>query len=150
MESGLNSAGVTGKIPANLTGFNLSWFCARKFWLNSSMKKKTTAKCKKQKPSLVPYFGFIQYLFSFVQHPSGFFAFLFVGYHLSLFMVLACCVFSDGLLRTLVVTSGYLNSCFLSVILNQSGNFPLTSAINKALSLRELLLDIFFFSDYSL
>ncbi len=38
-----------------------------------------------------------------------------------------CCVFRDGILHTLVVTSGYLSYCCLSIISNQSVHSPLTS-----------------------
>ncbi len=51
-----------------------------------------------------------------------------------------CCVFRDGILHTLVVTSGYLSYCCLSIISNQSGQSPLTSDINKAFSSTQLLL----------
>ncbi len=44
---------------------------------------------------------------------------------------LMCFVFRDGILHTLVVTSGYLSYCFLSIISNQSDHSPLTSDINK-------------------
>ncbi len=37
------------------------------------------------------------------------------------------CVFRDGILHTLVVTSGYLSYCCLSIISNQSAHSPLTS-----------------------
>jgi len=37
-----------------------------------------------------------------------------------------CCVFRDGLLHTLVVPSGYLSYCCLSIIFNQSVHLPLT------------------------
>ncbi len=47
---------------------------------------------------------------------------------------LACCVFRDGILHTLVVVSGYLSYCSLSIISNQSAHSPLTSDINKAFS----------------
>ncbi len=40
---------------------------------------------------------------------------------------------SDGILYTLVVTSGYLSYCYLSIISNQSVHSPLTSDINEAL-----------------
>ncbi len=43
-----------------------------------------------------------------------------------------CCAFRDGILHTLVVTSGYLSYCFFSIISNQSALSPLTSDINKA------------------
>ncbi len=42
-----------------------------------------------------------------------------------------CCAFRDGILHTLVVTSGYLSYCCLSIISNQSAHSPLTSDINK-------------------
>ncbi len=38
-----------------------------------------------------------------------------------------CCAFRDGILHTLVVTSGYLSYCCLSIISNQSAHPPLTS-----------------------
>ncbi len=63
---------------------------------------------------------------------------------------LTCCVFRDGFLHTLVVTSGYLSYCCLSIISNQSAHSHLTSDINKAFSSTQLLsLDIFSFSDHS-
>ncbi len=46
-----------------------------------------------------------------------------------------CCVFRDGILHTLVVTSGYLSYCFLSIISNQSVHSPLTSAAHGIFSL---------------
>ncbi len=49
-----------------------------------------------------------------------------------------CCVFRDGILQTLVVTSGYLSYCCLSIISNQSAHSPLTSDINKAFSFTQL------------
>ncbi len=55
-----------------------------------------------------------------------------------------CCVFRDGILHTLVVTSGYLSYCCLSIISNQSAHSPLTSDINKAFSSRQLLLTGYF------
>ncbi len=45
-----------------------------------------------------------------------------------------CCVFRDGIMHTLVVTSGYLSYFCLSIISNQSAHSPLTSDINKAFS----------------
>ncbi len=51
---------------------------------------------------------------------------------------LTCYAFRDGILHTLVVTSGYLSYC--SVIFNQSAHSPLTSDINKAFSSTQLLL----------
>ncbi len=38
-----------------------------------------------------------------------------------------CCVFRDGVLHTLVVMSGYLSYCCLSIISNQSVHSPLIS-----------------------
>jgi len=38
-----------------------------------------------------------------------------------------CCAFRDGILYTLVVTSGYLSYCCLSIISNQSAHSPLTA-----------------------
>ncbi len=62
-----------------------------------------------------------------------------------------CCVFRDGFLQILVVTSGYLSYCCLSIISNQSAHSPLTSDINKAFYLHNWCsLDIFSFSDHSL
>ncbi len=62
-----------------------------------------------------------------------------------------CCVFRDGILHTLVVTSGYLSYCCLSIISNQSAHSPLTSDINKAFSSTQLPLTGYFsFSDHSL
>ncbi len=62
-----------------------------------------------------------------------------------------CCAFRDGILHSLVVTSGYLSYCCISIISNQSAHSPLTSDINKAFSSTQLhSLDIFFFSDHSL
>ncbi len=53
-----------------------------------------------------------------------------------------CCVFRDGVLHTLVVTSDYLS--YLSIISNQSAHSPLTSDINKAFSSTQLLLTGYF------
>ncbi len=62
-----------------------------------------------------------------------------------------CCVFRDGFLQILVVTSGYLSYCCLSIISNQSVHSPLTSDINKTFYLHNWSsLDIFSFSDHSL
>ncbi len=47
-----------------------------------------------------------------------------------------CCAFRDDILHTLVVTSGYLSNCCLSIISNQSAQSPLTSDINKAFLLQ--------------
>ncbi len=38
-----------------------------------------------------------------------------------------CCAFRDGILHTLILTSGYLSYCCLSIISNQSAHYPLTS-----------------------
>ncbi len=60
-----------------------------------------------------------------------------------------CCVFRDGILHTLVVTSGYLSYCCLSIISNQSAHSPLTSTSHfRPHNCRSL--DIFSFSDHSL
>ncbi len=48
-----------------------------------------------------------------------------------------CCAFRDGILHTLVVTSGYLSYCCVSIISNQS-------AINKAFSSTQLPLTGYF------
>ncbi len=56
-----------------------------------------------------------------------------------------CCVFRDGILHTLVVTSGYLSYCCLSIISNQSVHSPLTSDINKVFSSTQLLTGYFLF-----
>ncbi len=62
-----------------------------------------------------------------------------------------CCAFRDGILHTLVVMSGYLSYCCLSIISNQSLHSPLISDINKAFSSTQLpLTHIFSFSDHSL
>ncbi len=55
-----------------------------------------------------------------------------------------CCVFRDGNLHTLAVTSGSLSYCCLSIISNQSAHFPLTSDINKAFSSTQLPLTGYF------
>ncbi len=55
-----------------------------------------------------------------------------------------CCVFRDGILHTLVVMSGYLSYCCLSIISNQSAHSPLTSDINEAFSSTQLLLTEYF------
>ncbi len=55
-----------------------------------------------------------------------------------------CCVFRDGILHILVVTSGYLSYCCLSIISNQSAHSPLTSDINKAFSSTQLPLTGYF------
>ncbi len=60
-----------------------------------------------------------------------------------------CCVFRDSILHTLVVTSGYLSYCCLSIISNQSAHSPLTS-IKHFLPHNCHSLDIFSFSDHSL
>ncbi len=57
-----------------------------------------------------------------------------------------CCVFRDSILQILVVTSGYLSYCCLSIISNQSAHSPLTSDINKALSSTHLPLAGYFLS----
>ncbi len=55
-----------------------------------------------------------------------------------------CCVFRDGILHSLVVTSDYLSYCCLSIISNQSAHSSLTSDINKAFSSTQLLLTGYF------
>ncbi len=55
-----------------------------------------------------------------------------------------CFVFRDGILQILVVTSGYLSYCCLSIISNQSVHSPLTSDIIKAFSSTQLLLTGYF------
>ncbi len=55
-----------------------------------------------------------------------------------------CCVFRDRILHRLVVTSGYLSYCCLSIISNQSAHSPLTSDINKAFSSTQLPLTGYF------
>ncbi len=55
-----------------------------------------------------------------------------------------CCVFRDGILQILVVTSDYLSYCCLSIISNQSAHSPLTSDINKAFSSTQLPLTGYF------
>ncbi len=63
---------------------------------------------------------------------------------------LLCCAFRDGILHTLVVTSGYLSYCCLSIISNQSAHSPLTSDINKAFLSTQLPLTgyVFFFGQF--
>ncbi len=61
-----------------------------------------------------------------------------------LFQGSTCCVFRDGIMHTLVVTSGYLSYCCLSIISNQSAHSPLTSDINKAFSSTQLTLTGYF------
>uniref|UniRef100_A0A8C6V5W5 Dedicator of cytokinesis 2 n=1 Tax=Neogobius melanostomus TaxID=47308 RepID=A0A8C6V5W5_9GOBI len=46
----------------------------------------------------------------------------------------ACCGFTNALLHTSVVTSGYFSQSCSSISLNQSAHSPLTSSINKAFS----------------
>ncbi|XDV29356.1 hypothetical protein PO909_032493 [Leuciscus waleckii] len=46
----------------------------------------------------------------------------------------ACCGFTNALLHTSVVTSGYFSQSCSSISLNQSPHSPLTSRINKAFS----------------
>ncbi len=55
-----------------------------------------------------------------------------------------CCAFRDGILYILVITSGYLSYCYLSIISNQSAHSPLTSDINKAFSSTQLPLTGYF------
>ncbi len=55
-----------------------------------------------------------------------------------------CCVFRDGILHTLVVTSCYLSYCCLSIISIQSAHSPLTSDINKAFLSTQLPLTRYF------
>ncbi len=50
----------------------------------------------------------------------------------------------DGILQILVVTSGYLSYCCLSIISNQSVHSPLTSDINKAFPSTQLPLTGYF------
>ncbi len=57
---------------------------------------------------------------------------------------LMCCAFRDVVLHTLVVTSGYLSYCCLSIISNLSAHSPLTSDINKAFSSTQLLFTGYF------
>ncbi len=61
-----------------------------------------------------------------------------------------CCVFRDGIMHNLVVMSGYLSYCCLSIISNQSILlWPLTSTTHfHPHNYRSL--DIFYFSDHSL
>ncbi len=55
-----------------------------------------------------------------------------------------CCVFRDGILHTLVVTSGNLSYICLSIISNLSSHSPLISDINKAFSSTQLPLTGYF------
>ncbi len=52
-----------------------------------------------------------------------------------------CCVFRDGFLHTLVVTSGYLSYYCRSIIFNQSAHSTLTSDINKAFTSLKIPVD---------
>ncbi len=61
-----------------------------------------------------------------------------------LFQGSMCCLFRDGVLHTLVVTSGYLSYYCLSIISNQSAHSPLTSDINKAFLSTQLPLTGYF------
>ncbi len=65
-----------------------------------------------------------------------------------------CCVFRDSILHTLVVTSGYLSYCCLSIVSNQSAHSPLTFDINKAFSFtqhiqQDIYIYIYFFLQFS-
>ncbi len=55
-----------------------------------------------------------------------------------------CCAFRDGILHTLVVTSGYVSYCCLSIISNQSTHSPRISDINKVFSSTQLPLTGYF------
>ncbi len=55
-----------------------------------------------------------------------------------------CCAFRDVIRHILVVTSGYLSYCCLSIISNQSAHSPLTSDINKAFLSSQLPLNGYF------
>ncbi len=55
-----------------------------------------------------------------------------------------CSAYRDGILPTLIVTSGYLSYCCLSIISNQSAHSPLTSDINKPFSSTQLPLTGYF------
>jgi len=46
----------------------------------------------------------------------------------------ACSGFTNSLLHTSIVTSGYFSQIFSSISLNQLAHSPLTSSINKAFS----------------
>ncbi len=59
-----------------------------------------------------------------------------------------CCLFRDGILHTLVVTSGYFSYCCLSIISNQSAHSPLASRHFRPHNCCSW--DILSFSDYSL
>ncbi len=61
-----------------------------------------------------------------------------------LLQVSTCCAFRDGILHTLVVMSGYLSYCCLSIISNQSAHSPLTSDINKVFLSTQLPLPGYF------
>ncbi len=62
-----------------------------------------------------------------------------------------CCAFRDGILHTLVVTSGYLRYGCLCIISNQSAHSPVTSDIYKAFLSTQLPLTGYFpFLDHSL
>ncbi len=55
-----------------------------------------------------------------------------------------CCEFRDGILHTLVVTSGYLSYCCISIISNKSAHSPLISDINRVFSSTQLQLTGYF------
>ncbi len=55
-----------------------------------------------------------------------------------------CCAFRDVIIHSLIVTSGYLSYCCLSIISNQSSHSHLTSDINKAFSSTQLPLTGYF------
>ncbi len=61
-----------------------------------------------------------------------------------LFQGSMCYVFRDCILHILVVSSGYLSYCCLSIISNQSVHSPLTSDINKAFLSTQLPLTGYF------
>lgn len=64
---------------------------------------------------------------------------------------LLCCEVRDALLHTLIITSGYLSYCWLSIRSKQSGHPPLTSGINETFSSRELMFTgyLLFFQQFS-
>ncbi len=63
---------------------------------------------------------------------------------------LMCCAFRDGILHTLVVSSGYLSCCCFSIISNESAHSPLTSDINIFIHTTAAHCIFFSFLDHSL
>ncbi len=54
-------------------------------------------------------------------------------------------LFRDGILHTLLLTSGYLSYCYLSIISNQSAHSPLTSTRHLFISFSLFSFSLFTF-----